>query len=95
MDSRAKIWAVVKEFGLIQIAFWSQFYGKDNNAHLQRLVDEDLRKTHSVVWWEMPSGWHATTQKAFYLVAVRRDRGKAYCDADVGCTQETKHNQEL
>ncbi|CAE8602378.1 unnamed protein product, partial [Polarella glacialis] len=89
MASRAKIWRTVKEFGVIQLAFWGEFYGKDNLAHLQDLVDTDLRKTHRVVWWEMPPGWHATSGKAYYLVAVRKDRGTVLCVEEAGCSKGT------
>jgi len=91
MGSRAKIWKVAKECAVIQIAHWANFYGKDNMEHIRKLVETDLKHTHRVLWWMMPPGWHATSGKAYYLVAVRKDFGieGLRCSADVGCSEET------
>ncbi|CAE7218025.1 unnamed protein product [Symbiodinium sp. CCMP2592] len=93
-ESRAKIWRIVKKFGVIQLAFWADFYGKDNMRHIEELVETDLRPSHWVAWWTMPPGWHATPGIAYYLVAVRKDRGnvrRLRCAEELGCTSSTAH----
>mmetsp|Transcript_140706 Transcript_140706/g.341848 ORF Transcript_140706/g.341848 Transcript_140706/m.341848 type:complete len:164 (+) Transcript_140706:1-492(+) len=90
LASRRKIWSDVKAFGIIYILFWKGWYGIDNMKTMKDILESDLQKTHSVLLWALPRGWHATTQEAFCVVAVRHDRGKADCVAEMGCSPDSR-----
>jgi hypothetical protein len=89
LASRQKIWNDVKDFGIIFILFWKEWYGIDNMRSILDLT-KHLHKTHSLLLWPLPRHWHATNQEALSLVAVRHDRGKVECVAEMACSPDSR-----
>jgi len=87
LEARQRIRPLLRELALIQLAFWQNFDGIDNDKYLKTVVDEDLSKSHNVVSWQMKN----RDPGNFYLIAVRKDKGAAVCAQELGCGMEVLH----
>jgi len=96
--TRDMFWPMVKQFGIIIMAFGATYINIYNQHENLRIENNDdsfmtpltalINQTHNIISWEIP---YLVYKHHYYFVAIRKDLGQVKCVARLNCSPETIH----